>query len=201
MAQHVGALQRFKASCEHVPLPLAAMPGRRGKAGPIEFLRQQSLLHARALDSENSALNPQQPKSGQWWATAQDGVQEVVVENVAQFVAAIESLDMQLHGKWGRCVSFAAHGNAPSCLSRMIRSGYVFRGMPNCKYELLTSLLRSSKSSGYDHSRRVEFPICRSFQRYASTGSQHLPEACSANIWALLAFMQVRRIQFVALAH
>ena len=44
-----------------------------------------------------------------------------------------------------------------------IRSGYVFRGLPNYNWELLTSLMRCGKSP--DHACKVELPIARSFLR------------------------------------
>jgi hypothetical protein len=138
-----------------------------GKSQPIAFL-QESLLTARAADRRRQP-SKNVTETGQCWKRAKDGVQEIFVDSVAQFAAAAESLDMQSHVKWGR-------------------SGYVFRGLPNCTWELLTSLMRCGKS--HDHARKVELPIARSFQRYTSAGSVALPQPCSSNIWGLLAYMQ-----------
>ena len=182
---------------------------------PIAFL-QKSLLTARAADRRRQTSR-NLTDTGQCWKNADDGVQEIFVESVAQFVAAVESLDMQSHGKWGRCVflQFSTRSSTVrpvrsvrqllSC--RLIRSGYVFRGLPNCTWQLLTSLMRCGNS--HDHARKVELPIARSFQRciirphphlsrafthgcrYTSAGSVTLPQPCSSNIWGLLAYMQV----------
>ena len=178
---------------------------------PIAFL-QKTFLTARAADRRRQTSR-NLTDTGQCWNNADDGVQEIFVESVAQFVAAVESLDMQSHGKWGRCVFLQlSTPSTPSTLGSaaplmQIRSGYVFRGLPNCTWQLLTSLMRCGKS--HDHARKVELPIARSFQRcitrphthlsrafthgcrYTSAGSVTLPQPCSSNIWGLLAYMQV----------
>ena len=69
---------------------------------PIAFL-QKTFLTARAADRRRQTSR-NLTDTGQRWKNADDGVQEIFVESVAQFVAAVESMDMQSHGKWGRCV-------------------------------------------------------------------------------------------------
>jgi hypothetical protein len=138
--------------------------GNMPKLQTTKFLQQRPLTQAQALDRRQQVA-VECTETGQLWQTAHDGVKEIHIETVAQFVAAAESLDLQRNGKWGRCAcltdsAFALHSvrtHAPS------RSGYVFRGLPNHKWELLTSLMRSGKSP--NHSRFVELPILRSFQR------------------------------------
>jgi len=118
--------------------------GKSTKLQPTAVLQRESLLSAPADNRRQKSHIPKDViETGQCWRAAEeDGVQEIFVETVAQFVAAVESFDQQAHGKWGR-------------------SGFVFRGLPNYKWELLTSLMRC----GQDHACKVELPIVRAFKQ------------------------------------
>ena len=76
--------------------------GKMPKLQTTKFLQQRPLTEARALDRRQQVA-VECTETGQLWQTAHDGVKEIHIETVAQFVAAAESLDLQCDGKWGRC--------------------------------------------------------------------------------------------------
>ena len=137
--------------------------GKSTKLQPTAVLQRESLLSAPADNRRQKSHIPKDViETGQCWRAAEeDGVQEIFVETVAQFVAAVESLDQQDHGKWGRCVHPERPNPGLIFLHIWIRSGFVFRGLPNYKWELLTSLMRC----GQDHACKVELPIVRAFKQ------------------------------------
>jgi hypothetical protein len=182
---------------------------------PIAFL-QKSFLTARAADRRRQTSR-NLTDTGQCWKNADDGVQEIFVESVAQFVAAVESLDMQSHGKWGRCVFLQlSTPSTPSTLGsaalmqidqvrlRVSRPAKLHVAAPDVS-DALRQLTRSRSQSRTAH--RQEFPevhhppphtpVTRLHTwtpwhcRYTSAGSVALPQPCSSNIWGLLAYMQV----------
>ncbi len=79
---------------------MPAKSSRSCAAQPIQFLQGTAVLDSRNISRKNEP--PQRAPTGEWWYVAADGTQEIVVENVAQFVAAVESFDRQAHGHWGR---------------------------------------------------------------------------------------------------
>jgi hypothetical protein len=90
------------------------------KLQTTKFLQQRTLTEARALDRRQQVA-VECTETGQLWQTADDGVKEIHIETVAQFVAAAESLDLQRNGKWGRyaclerqrvCSSFCTNSRA-----------------------------------------------------------------------------------------
>ena len=83
------------------PTPLFSDMVKKEK-GATKFLQQRTVAEARALDRRQQ-VDVECTETGQLWQTADDGVREIHVETVAQFVAAAESLDLQRNGKWGRC--------------------------------------------------------------------------------------------------
>ena len=80
---------------------------------PIAFLQKESLLKQRAAERRRN-IPKDATETGQCWQAAEeDGVKEIFVETTAQFVAAVESFDLQLHGKWGRRVRLPPQAPAP----------------------------------------------------------------------------------------
>jgi hypothetical protein len=132
-----------------------------GKSHPIAFL-QESLLTARAADRRRQP-SKNVTDTGQCWKSAKDGVQEIFVESVAQFVAAAESLDMQSHGKWGRCVflqyaqyaQFGATSHADQVRLRVSRPPKLHVGAFDVS-NALRQIARSRAQSRTAH--RQEFP-------------------------------------------
>lgn len=98
-------LKRCTLRCKITLPPL--FPGmvkkeKMPKLQPTKFLQQRTVADARALDRRQQVA-VECTETGQLWQTADDGVRDIHVETVAQFVAAAESLDLQRNGKWGRC--------------------------------------------------------------------------------------------------